>query len=132
MWTKMLIGVVIVLHGLGHLAGVAAAFAKGGAGFTDKPWILPGKVSYRGPVGKAWALIWLAAAGLLVAAGIGLMLGAAWWPTLASVGAIVSLVAIVPWWNTVVPGARAGALLDVALLVALLGPWKDQVLNYLA
>ena len=131
MWWKYLIGVVILMHGLGHFAGVGAAFAKGGSGFSIRPWIFSRGVLYSGPVGKLWTVVWLAAVALLAAGAIGLMLGRAWWPPLAVAGAAVSLLAIVPWWNTVVPGAKAGALLDVAILVALLGPWKEQVVKFL-
>jgi hypothetical protein len=42
--------------------------------------------------------------------------------------AIVSLIVIVPWWNTVVPGAKAGAVFDVIVLIALLLPWRESVI----
>jgi hypothetical protein len=41
---------------------------------------------------------------------------------------ILSLVAIVPWWNTVVPGAKAGAALDAFTLIALVAPWSAQIM----
>jgi hypothetical protein len=47
-------------------------------------------------------------------------------------GAVVSLLAIVPWWNTVVPGAKAGALLDLVILAALLSPCKEQIVQALS
>jgi hypothetical protein len=46
---------------------------------------------------------------------------------LALTGASASLLAIVPWWNTVVSGAKAGALFDLVILVVLL-VGKDQLL----
>lgn len=36
--------------------------------------------------------------------------------------AVISLVAIVPWWNTVPPGAKVGAAFDILLIVALALP----------
>jgi hypothetical protein len=131
MWWKILIGVVILMHGLAHFSGVGAAFAKTGAGFRDEPWLFSQNVFHRGAIGKLWAVFWLAAAVLLVTSAIGLMLGKGWWPTFAIVGAAVSLLAVVPWWKAVFPGARMGALLDVAILVALLGPWSEQIVCFL-
>lgn len=131
MWWKYLIAAVVIMHGLGHLAGVGAAFTPSRSGFADKPWIFSRGVTVAGAAGKVFSLVWLAAVILLVASGIGLIAGQPWCTTAAIAGAIFSLVAIVPWWQAVVPGARAGALLDVVILVALLGPWKEQVLSFL-
>jgi hypothetical protein len=47
------------------------------------------------------------------------------------VGAILSLVVIIPWWNTVVPGAKVGAAFDLLTLVALIFPWNQQVMTAL-
>jgi hypothetical protein len=32
------------------------------------------------------------------------------------------------WWNTVVAGAKVGAVFDVLVLIALLLPWRDSVM----
>jgi len=52
-------------------------------------------------------------------------------PWLPIGGALMSLLAIIPWWNTVVPGAKAGALFDLITLIALLPPWRERVMAYL-
>ena len=77
-------------------------------------------------------MVWLASTVLLVAAGIGVFLHAAWWPTLAVAGALCSLIAILPWLKTVPGGAYAGAVLDVIILITLLSPLKDRLLQALA
>lgn len=44
------------------------------------------------------------------------------------VAAVVSIVTIVPWWNAWPQGSLIGALLiDVAVIIALLPPWGDQL-----
>jgi hypothetical protein len=57
-------------------------------------------------VGKAWGLIWLDGFIGLVGGVLGLVFEQTWWPTLAITSAAISLVAIVPWWNSVIPGAN--------------------------
>jgi hypothetical protein len=44
------------------------------------------------------------------------------------VQAVVSLIVIVPWWNTVVAGAKAGAAFDGLVLIALSLPWRESVI----
>jgi len=123
---KYIAAFVAFMHGVGHISGVLSAWTPVNTGFSDRPWIFSKGVTVKSPLGRLWGLIWLAALGCLVAAGLGLAFGQAWWPMLLLVGAVVSLVAIVPWWNTVVPGARAGVLFDLFILVGLL-LWKDQI-----
>ena len=72
MWWKYLIGVVILMHGVGHLAGVGAALVKGGSGFSTRPWIFSGGVLYSGPVDKLWTVVWLAAVAVLEAGAVNL------------------------------------------------------------
>ncbi|MGD2206104.1 MAG: hypothetical protein PVH17_04930 [Anaerolineae bacterium] len=128
---KYIVGIAVFMHGVGHAAGILSAWTLVESGFTDRPWIFSQGVTMSSPLGRVWGLVWLAALGCLVAAGVGIAFGQAWWPTLTLVGAAVSLVAIVPWWNTVVPGAKAGALFDLLILAALLLA-RDQILQWLS
>lgn len=124
------IGGFLVLHGLGHSMGVLGAWTKVEVGFTDRPWILPGEISVRGPVGRAWALLWLVAIVAWVAAGLGVISDQDWWQPLAAVGAVASLLAIVPWWNTVPAGARlGGAIVDLVAIGVLAGPWRETLIE---
>ncbi len=131
MW-KYVVAFLLVMHGLAHVTGVAGAFASGAQGFEDKAWIFSRGVTAQGAVGKAWSVLWLVALAALVAAGVGLLMGQAWWRALAMAAAAVSLAAIVPWVRVVPPGAWAGALLDVAIVATLASPWADQVVTALA
>ena len=131
MCLKYLLAFLLVMHGLAHVTGLVGAFSSGEQAFEDKPWIFSQGVTARGPVGKAWALLWLLAALGLAGAGLGLALGWSGWPTLAVVAAVLSLVAIVPWLRVVPPGAWAGALLDLLIVVALLPPWAARIVEFL-
>jgi hypothetical protein len=128
---KYIAAIAVFMHGVGHVAGVLSAWTSVDSGFTERPWIFSQGVTMKSPLGRVWGLFWLVALICLVAAGLGIAFGQAWWPTLALVGAVVSLVAIVPWWNTVVSGAKAGALFDLVILVALL-LWNDQIVQWLS
>ncbi len=128
---KYIAALAVFMHGVGHVAGILSAWTSIDSGFGDRPWIFSPGVTVESPLGRVWGLAWLVALGCLVAAGAGIAFEQAWWPTLALTGAVASLVAIVPWWNTVVPGAKAGALFDVVILIALL-LGRDQVLQWLS
>jgi hypothetical protein len=129
---KYVVAFLLIIHGLAHVTGILGAWASGEQGFRDDAWIFSKGVTARSAVGQVWSLLWLVALIGFVGAGLGLLFGSGaestpWWPTLAITAAAVSLVAIVPWVKVVPPGAWAGALLDLLILVALLAPWSDQI-----
>jgi hypothetical protein len=117
-----------ILHGLAHLSGFMAAWTRNSSGFSDRPMMLSTGVTLHSGVGHVFGLLWLVAAICSVGAGIGLAAQQPWWLILAVAQAIVSLIVIVPWWNTVVAGAKVGAVFDVIVLIALLLPWRDGVI----
>jgi hypothetical protein len=56
----------------------------------------------------------------------------AWWPMVTIAAAVISIVTIVPWLTTWPTGSMIGALLvDVAVLIALLPPWSQQLVHAL-
>lgn len=129
---KFVVLVAVFMHGVGHIMGLLGAWTNVPVGTNDRPWLLGGGVTLRSPIGKVFGLIWLAALLLFVASVIGVLTGQAWWPTTAIIGAVVSLVGILPFWRSVAPGARyGGVLFDLVILVALLPGWKDQVIAFL-
>lgn len=125
MLIKWLFALAMIGHGIGHLTGIMAAWTKGGAGFKPAPWIFSPTVTITSPIGKVFSFIWLAAMAVLVLAGVGLLINQTWWLTLAIAGAVISIIAIVPWWNTVVPGAKAGFVFDLLVLIVLLTPLRS-------
>ena len=117
-------------HGLGHLVGILPAWTSINAGGGDRPWILPGSHMMDSAVGKAWGFIWLAAMVLFVVSSVGVFIDKEWWRQWAIIGSVVSIVAIVPWWNSVVGGAKAGVALDIAIIMVLLLPWGERITDF--
>lgn len=129
---RIIVSLAFIGHGLGHLTGFLTAWTRLPAGFTDAPWILPGDVRMQSLIGRVFGLLWLAAMAVLVAAGVGVLARQPWWPQVAIAGAALSLIVIVPWWNTVVAGARyGGTAFNLLVLIALLPPWSDKVVQAL-
>jgi hypothetical protein len=129
---KYAIAFLLITHGLAHATGILGAWASGEQGFQDEAWIFSRGITAHSVVGQVWSLLWLVALIGFMGAGLGLLFGSGaestpWWPALAITAAAVSLVAIVPWVRVVPPGAWAGALFDLLILVALLPPWSDQI-----
>ena len=126
MW-RYVVGVVLIGHGLANMAGVMAPWTKSALGFSDRPWIFSRGITLHTTVGRLFSLVWLLSTIGLVAGGVGLLTGQTWWRTAALIGALASLVAIVPWWRTVPPGARAAAAVDFILYAFLLSPVSSQI-----
>ena len=125
---KIIIALVLLMHGIGHVMGIFAAWTTVPMGFSDNSWLLSSGVTISSPIGRACSLIWLAAALVTVAAGGGMLTNQEWWRSLALAGAILSLAAFIPWATVAPSGSVAGAIVvDVLTLVALLGPWQEQV-----
>lgn len=64
---------------------------------------------------------------VFIGSGIGAPMNEDWLRTLAINGSVISIVAIVPWWNTVVVGAKAGVALDIATVLVLLLTWGERI-----
>lgn len=123
----------LIAHGLGHVMSFLSAWTTVPMGFTNSPWIFSQDVFITSPIGRLFGLFALAVVAVTAAAGIGALSGRPWWPTAAVIGAVLSLILILPWWNTFTPGSRLWAVLaDVVILVALLPGWREQVIAFLA
>ncbi len=99
---RHIVALVLIVHGLIHLIGVAKAFR-----LADLP-----QLTQPIPLMMGW--LWLTAAFLLLAAAGALYLWPRWWWLVAALGLIVSLVAVLPSWAD----AKFGALANVFVLVA--------------
>ena len=126
---KYAIAISLIVHGLANLGGVFAPWTKDMMGFKDAPWLISQNITFKSGVGKAFSLVWLVSTICLVTAGAGLLLGQPWWAPTAIVGCICSLVAILPWWKAVVPGAYFGAVFDVVVSILLMSPLRGLLLQ---
>ena len=126
MW-KFVFAFPLIMHGLANLAGFFEAFSKAPHSFNDKPWIFSPGVKLQSGIGRLFGLLWLLSTICLVGAGVALIFQQSWWALAATGGAVCSLLAIVPWWNTVVPGARFAVFFDLAVIAVLLSPLREQI-----
>jgi hypothetical protein len=117
---------MLVMHGIGHITGFLTAWTKIHMGFSDQPWIFTKSVKMTSLIGKAFGLIWLVAMICFLTAAFSLFTGQPYWMDFAVVAAICSLLVILPWPRTVVPGALyGGTLANIFILVMAFGPWKE-------
>jgi hypothetical protein len=115
------------MHGLANLAGFFEAFGKAPRGFNDRPWIFSPGVRLQSALGRLFGMLWLLSTLFLVGAGLAIIFGQSWWAAAAIAGGVCSLLAILPWWNAVVPGAHFAVFFDLALIGILLSPLRGQI-----
>lgn len=120
--------VVVLAHGVGHIMGFMAAWTNVPMGFSDRSSLLSDTLTLDSAVGRVFGVLWMVAmVGFLVSV-YGVLAHQDWWRTLMIAAAVLSLVVILPWWNTVTPGPRFGAtLVNLVIIAALLPPWGEQI-----
>ena len=119
---RYLVAFPLIMHGLANLGGVIAFLSNTLAGFTDQPWIFSKTIKMHSLVGRLFGLLWLLSVMGLVVSGLGILLRQNWWETLTILSCAISMIAITSWWRTVPPGARFGAIFDLAVIIVLLSP----------
>jgi hypothetical protein len=128
MW-RFLIAIPLFVHGLAHLSGFLASWTRGEFGYTTQPWLISLYVHLNSGLGRVFGILWLIAMVGLTTSALGIAFRQPWWLWLAIASSIVSLIVIVPWWNTVPPGAKVGAIFDLLLLILLFSPLEIRLLN---
>jgi hypothetical protein len=129
---QYILTLILFGHGAAHLSGFLASFTKKDVGYkVDSPWVLPGSVRLQSPLGKIFGIFWLIALFGYIFSAISLLTEANWWITLLIPSAIISLIVILPFWRTVPPGAKFGAAFDVLVLIVMLTPLKQNLINML-
>ncbi len=94
---RILVAVMLVMHGLSHIIWFLASWTSVRTGVGDGPWILPGDVTIKSPLGKALGLLALVVVVVFVTAGAMLLAGLADWNGIANIGIFLSYGAVVPW-----------------------------------
>ena len=126
---RFILAIPFLLHGLAHLSGLLASWTSIDTGYTGKPWLFSQSITLQSAVGRVFGLLWLAAASGFIGSALGIVFRQGWWPPIALVSAALSLVVIVPWWQTVPPGARFGGFFDLVVLVVLLSPLQRTLIQ---
>lgn len=137
---RIVVAITLLGHGLGHVVGFLGSWTKSQLGlpdyaFNQSPWLLPGDILIQSTIGKVFGVIWLVSMGAFVVAAIGLLAKHSWWTTIVIIASFLSLLVVLPWWNSFTPGImskRSAVFVDIVVLVALLGPWKDELLARLS
>ena len=119
---RFLVAIPFILHGFANLGGALAFAGKPPDGFKAQPSVISPKLHMHSTFGRIWAIVWLLSALALVTAGLAALFQRDIWRGLSILGSALSFAAIAPWWNTVPPGARFGAIFDLFALAILLSP----------
>jgi hypothetical protein len=94
---RVLVAAVLVMHGLSHILWFLAAWTSVRTGVGDGPWVLPGQVTIRSPIGKVLGLLALVVVVVFVAAAAMLLASDPGWREVANIGVFLSYGAVVPW-----------------------------------
>jgi len=129
---RMMIALILLAHGIGHVMGFMGAWTTIPSGLSSGHWLLSSNVMLDSALGRAFGLLWLVALIATVGAALGLLVLKLREAQHGGESAVLSLVAIGPWLNLMPVGSAIGAVLvDVIVLVALLGPWHDTLIRAL-
>ena len=132
MWLKVIIGVVLIAHGIGHVLGLfpIAGWARAEHWSADS-WVLTG---FTGPTvtNVLGGALWLTAMVTFIVAGLGVLglwVPIAWIRPLAVIGAVASIVGLVLFWEAFPETTSRIAALAVDVIVlwaVLLGHWPAE------
>jgi hypothetical protein len=112
MWWTIGIGLLLLAHGVIHVAIYAPPTAADAPFDTGRSWLASGPRQAR-PLLLAFAY---ASAAALTAAGLGLFARQDWWQAAAIVGAVLSLLLLILFFN---PWITIGVAINVALIFVL-------------
>jgi hypothetical protein len=105
---RVLLAILLAVHGLIHLMGFAKAF-----GLAKLPQLAQ-------PISRPWGVAWLAAAILLTATAIAVLAAPRWWWAPGVVALVISQAVIASSWNDARYGTIANAILLVGVVLGFL------------
>ena len=111
---RFLLAILMTLHGVAHGVGFVVTWRL--TDLQDMPHdttLLSGTVDVGETGIRVVGVLWLITGIAFLVAAAAALLGAAWWPTLTVVAALVSLPLSIAGW----PEARIGVVVDVILLL---------------
>ena len=118
-WLRGVLGIVVMAHGVGHVLFMPLLNGALRLETDGRSWLV-GPVLGDGATSVLASVLAGVAGVAFVAAGVGIVVQAPWWRTLAIAASILSIVVIVALWNGVPTSSAAFALaFDVVVLVAL-------------
>ena len=127
---QYLAALVLIGHGIGHTTGFFESWTSIKVGFHDRPWIFDDKTKLKSPIGKAFGILWVVCIPIFILAGVAILMEGTWWRETALIGSVISAAAMLPWWNAMIGWAKAGLLLNIAIIVVLLVPGGEQIIDF--
>lgn len=122
---RLWIGIVLILHGVGHLLGILALTSLGTDHWNGRSWLLTDSLG-EGPAKAISAVLWVVGLIVFIVAGLALLevgFPESWWKPLAVGGAVLSLVALTLFWNSfpaLFPNKLGAIAVNVVALVGIL------------
>ena len=113
---RMVLGVLMLMHGFAHLAGFAGAWKLTGQ-LPYKTTVFAGHMNLGSAGMRALGLVWALVALAFAIAGAAAITNRTWWIPAALVVAAASLILTL----VETPDARIGALMNVFIMGAVLG-----------
>lgn len=123
MFVRVLLGIFIAGHAMGHISWMIAAFFPGSLEEPVSDQVLGGRADGTSLAAKIVAIASLVAMFFFVMASIGVFLAASWWWPAALGGVVVSTGVALAWWNPVGSVSVLALLGNAGVLVAGFIPW---------
>lgn len=103
---RLLVAVFLLMHGIGHVIWFLASWTRVRSGFGDGTWALPGAVTIRSPLGRAWGLAALVVMAFFSIGALGLVIGDPRWVNPTNLAVFLSFGVVAPWARQA-PGSTA-------------------------
>ncbi|MDJ0959549.1 MAG: hypothetical protein QNJ88_02745 [Acidimicrobiia bacterium] len=126
MAVRIVLGLFVFAHGVGHLAWMLAAFFPASQDGPVSDRVLGGLADSRSPTAKVIAIAGIVAGGLFVVASFGVFASSVGWFGPALAGVVLSSLVATSWWNPVGVVSVMALLANAGIVLAKLIPWIEN------
>jgi hypothetical protein len=126
MVVRILFGVFLFAHGVGHLAWMLAAFFPASQEGPVSDRVLTGLADASSPAAKLIAVVGIGAAVLFATAAISVFAASDGWFMPALAGIVLSSLVAVSWWNPIGVVSVMALLANAGIVLAKLTPWIED------
>jgi hypothetical protein len=122
---RLWIGIVLILHGIGHILGVIALTSLGGENWNARSWLLTDSIG-DGPARTLSVVLWIGCCIAFIVAGLALLeigFPESLWKPVAVAAAFVSLATLALFWNgfpVLFPNKIGAIAINVTAIVGVL------------
>jgi hypothetical protein len=129
---RLVIGIVLIAHGIGHILGVLSMTRLGGERWNSRSWLLTDSIGDSAAKVVAFVL-WVVGCAVFVVAGLALLevgFPESWWQPLAVGGGFLSLTSLALFWNAfpvLFPNKIGAIAVNLTAIVGLLlADWPTE------